>query len=129
MELNDENENISNSTTSAPVIPAKRVTGSDVYSQDGEHLGEIDDVMIEKRSGEVVYAIMSFGGFLGLGEKYHPLPWQVLNYDTAKDGYVVNVTKDQLIKAPAYVRDELAESDLPWRQRVYDYYQMPPYWA
>ena len=115
--------------TSAPVIPAKRVNGSEVYSQNGEHLGEIDDVMIEKRSGEVVYAIMSFGGFLGIGEKFHPLPWKVLNYDKAKDGYVVNLTKDQLTKAPYYARNELADNDLAWRQRVFDYYQTPPYWA
>ena len=114
---------------SAPVIPAKRVTGSEVYSQNGDHLGEIDDVMIEKRTGEVVYAIMSFGGFLGIGEKYHPLPWRVLNYDKAKDGYVVNLTKDQLTKAPNYARNELADNDLAWRQRVFDYYQTTPYWA
>jgi uncharacterized protein YrrD len=116
-------------TTSAPVIPAKKVNGSDVFSQNGEHLGEIDDVMIEKRSGEVVYAIMSFGGFLGIGEKYHPLPWPVLNYDKGKDGYVVNLTKEQLKRAPYYARDELSDNDLAWRQKVFDYYETPPYWV
>src|SRR4249920_121071 len=87
------------------VIPAKRVTGTDVYTQRGDHLGEIDDVMIDKRSGEVVNAIMSFGGFLGIGEKYHPLPWQVLTYDTDLSGYVVNVNEAELKKAPYYSRD------------------------
>jgi sporulation protein YlmC with PRC-barrel domain len=111
------------------VIPAKRVNGTDVYSQRGEHLGEIDDVMIDKRSGEVVYAIMSFGGFLGIGEKYHPLPWQVLTYDTDLSGYVVNVNEAELKKAPYYSRDELSESDVTWRDKVFGYYAMPPYWV
>lgn len=111
------------------VIPAKRVNGTDVYSQRGEHLGEIDDVMIDKRSGEVVYAIMSFGGFLGIGEKYHPLPWQVLTYDTDLSGYVVNVNEAELKKAPYYSRDELSDSDETWRDKVFGYYAMPPYWV
>ena len=110
------------------VIPAKRVNGTDVYSQRGEHLGEIDDVMIDKRSGEVVYAIMSFGGFLGIAEKYHPLPWQVLTYDTDLSGYVVNVNEAELKRAPYYSRDELSDSDVTWRDKVFGYYAMPPYW-
>jgi hypothetical protein len=100
------------------VIPAKCVTGTDVYSQRGDHLGEIDDVMIDKRSGEVVYAIFSFGGFLGIGEKYHPLPWQVLTYDTDLSGYVVNVNDAELKKAPHYSRDEFSDTDIAWRDTV-----------
>ena len=88
-------------TTHKATIAAKRVNGTEVYNAAGQHLGEIEDIMIDKPSGEVVYAIMSFGGFLGIGEKYHPLPWQVLNYDTEKDGYVVDLNKEQLTRAPA----------------------------
>jgi sporulation protein YlmC with PRC-barrel domain len=106
-------------TMSSTAIPAKRVNGTEVYNSAGEHLGEIEDIMIDKPSGEVIYAIMSFGGFLGIGEKFHPLPWQVLHYDTSKDGYVVDLTKEQLKKAPASARDELDDNDTaPARQGV-----------
>lgn len=113
----------------ASVIAAKRVNGTPVYSQHGDRLGEIDDVMIEKRSGEVVYAVMSFGGWLGVGEKYHPLPWSVLDYDTATGGYVVNLDKDSLKSAPYYTREELSDNDLSWRETVFGYYATPPYWV
>lgn len=116
-------------TTGKATIAAKRVNGTEVYNAAGQHLGEIEDIMIDKPSGEVVYAIMSFGGFLGIGEKYHPLPWQVLNYDTEKDGYVVDLNKEQLTRAPAYSRDELGDNDSVWRGRVFDYYKQPPYWG
>jgi len=115
--------------TSSRVISAKRVNGTPVYSQTGDRLGEIDDIMIEKRSGEVVYAIMSFGGWLGIGEKFHPLPWQVLHYDTASNGYVVNLDKDALQKAPHYSRDEISDDDSAWREKVFGYYSTPPYWT
>ncbi len=66
-------------TTANPLIAGARVAGTDVYNAAGDHLGEIYDVMLDKLSGKVAYAIMSFGGFLGLGEKYHPIPWSVLH--------------------------------------------------
>ena len=71
---------------SANVISASKVTGTNVYNTAGESLGEINDVMIDKRSGKIAYAIMSFGGFLGIGEQYHPLPWATLKYDTRQGG-------------------------------------------
>jgi PRC-barrel domain len=83
------------------LISAGKVTGTAVYSTDGERLGEIKDVMLDKRSGKIAYALMSFGGFLGLGERYHPLPWTTLKYDTRQGGYVVGLTIDQLQKAPS----------------------------
>ena len=71
------------------------------------HLGEIYDVMLEKRSGNIAYAVMSFGGFLGIGERYHALPWAALKYDTRQGGYVVGLTVDQLKEAPTYAANEL----------------------
>ena len=76
--------------------------GTDVYNGEGEHLGHIDDIVLGKANGHAEYAIMSFGGFLGMGEKDHPLPWQSLTYDPGLGGYVVNVTRDQLEGAPSY---------------------------
>ncbi len=64
--------------TSGSLIAAGKVEGTDVYNASGEHLGSVDDIMIDKMSGKAVYAIMSFGGFLGIGEKYHPPPWSTL---------------------------------------------------
>lgn len=85
-------------------IRATTVNGTDVFNQDGEHIGHIDDIILSKTTGNAVYALMSFGGFLGIGERYHPLPWQSLTYDESRAGYVVNVTRDQLEAAPHYQR-------------------------
>lgn len=114
----------------AGLISADKVEGTSVYNTGDEKIGTIDDVMIDKRSGHVAYAVMSFGGFLGLGEKYHPLPWQVLHYDTAIDGYRVNLDKKTLEGAPSYDRSELESvnwSDDAWNRTVSDYYRVPPF--
>ena len=78
------------------LIASDKVQGTNVYNTAGDNLGAIHDVMIDKPSGKVAYAIMSFGGFLGIGNQYHPLPWSVLKYDTNLGGYVVNLDKGQL---------------------------------
>ncbi|MBA3520628.1 MAG: PRC-barrel domain-containing protein, partial [Rhizobiales bacterium] len=78
------------------LIAASKVEGTNVYNRQGESLGSIYDVMIDKRSGQVAYAVMSFGGFLGMGESYHPLPWKVLTYDESQGGYVVDLDKERL---------------------------------
>ena len=84
----------------ASLISAGKVQGTNVYNTQGENLGEVYDVMIDKRSGKIAYAVMSFGGFLGVGNNYHPLPWNTLKYDTRQEGYVVGLTKQQLEGAP-----------------------------
>jgi sporulation protein YlmC with PRC-barrel domain len=90
------------------LISSEKVTGTTVYNSAGDNLGSIHDLMIDKRGGRVAYAVMSFGGFLGIGEKYHPLPWHVLTYDENKGGYNIDLTADQLRGAPAYSYDELS---------------------
>jgi hypothetical protein len=92
-----------------PLILSSRVTGTTVYNQAGEKIGHVDDLSVEKVSGKVVYAIMSFGGFLGIGEKFHPVPWSLLDFDVERDGYVVPFDKATLEGAPFYERDELRE--------------------
>ncbi|MEZ5739151.1 MAG: PRC-barrel domain-containing protein [Burkholderiaceae bacterium] len=89
------------SLSSDSLISANRVTGTNVYNRAGEKLGSVEDVIIDKVGGRSVYAMMSFGGFLGMGEDYHPLPWQTLQYDTDKGGYVVDLAKEQLEGAAA----------------------------
>jgi len=96
---------------SGTLISADKVIGTAVYDAGGERLGTIDSVMLNKRSGRVAYAVMSFGGFLGIGERYHPLPWDVLTYDQAKGGYNIRHTADDLRKAPNYSRSEVDRFD------------------
>lgn len=113
-----------------PLISAEKVDGTAVYNGAGERLGDVHDVMIDKQSGRVAYAILSFGGFLGIGEKYHPLPWNALKYDTELGGYVVNLTRDQLEGGPVFDdTDEPTWGDRDYEKRVHDYYGISPYWT
>jgi hypothetical protein len=105
------------------LIGSDKVQGTAVYGPDGDAIGAIQRVMIEKVSGRVSYAVMSFGGFLGIGDDYYPLPWPSLKYNEQLGGYQVMITKDQLEKAPKYAHD----SDWNWNDRrgtraVDDYY-------
>ena len=112
------------------LMGADTLIGDLVFNHKDEELGEIKEIMLDMRNGKVGYAVMSFGGFLGMGEKYHPLPWSLLKYSTDKSGYVVNLSKDQLANAPNY--DEAGEpdwSDRAYDKRVSDYYGAPPFWT
>lgn len=115
-----------------PLIPADRVNGTDVYNAAGEKLGRIEDVAIDKVSGEVAYAILSFGGFLGLGSRYHPVPWRLLKYDVEKRGYVIPLDKEKLEDAPSIDEAELSGwNDGASRDAIYGYYApygVGPYW-
>ncbi len=111
------------------LIAANQVQGTTVYDLAGEKLGSLDDVMIDKHSGRIAYAILSFGGFLGIGDQYHPLPWEKLAYDTAKGGYVIDVDRKTLEGAPSYTDDKTAAwSDEAWGRNVYSYYGVHPFW-
>jgi hypothetical protein len=104
------------------MISSEKVDGTAVYDRDGEKLGSIHHFMVGKRDGRVRYAVMSFGGMLGMGEEYHPLPWDMLTYDTDKGGYVVNLAKEQLRDSPSYERDSEPEYDREYGQRVHGHY-------
>jgi hypothetical protein len=107
----------------AELISSDKVEGTTVYSQDGESLGSIHSLMIGKRDGKVAYAVVSFGGFLGLGSSHFPVPWSQLNYSREYDGYVTNLTEERLRGAPNYDagrRDDWYGTD--WRSRVDSYY-------
>ncbi|WP_241657406.1 PRC-barrel domain-containing protein [Aurantiacibacter suaedae] len=107
---------------SKDLIGSDRVEDTNVYSADGEKIGHISKLMIGKRSGRVEYAVMSFGGFLGIGEDQHPLPWEALDYDESMGGYVVNIDKDRLREAPRYSASEEPTYDQQFGERVYAYY-------
>jgi sporulation protein YlmC with PRC-barrel domain len=115
------------SDTTRSLIAASKVNGTAVYNRAGEKLGSVYDVMIDKRSGKADYAIMSFGGFLGMGESYHPLPWQSLKYDEAQGGYVVDIDKARLEGAPSYTSNDPDRwSDPTYGRQVNDYYGVDP---
>ena len=110
------------STSTHDVISSEKVAGTTVYNTAGEKLGSIDDVMIDKRSGQVRYAVLEFGGFLGIGTDRYPLPWNMLKYDVSKEGYVVPLDKDRLEGAPRYPQDEAPSYDDEYGRRVHGYY-------
>lgn len=106
------------------LISADRVQGTPVFDRQGEKVGHVEDVMLDKESGKVAYAIMSHGGFLGAGERYHPLPWSMLHYDLDKSGYVVPLDKAQLEDAPTLDHTEIYGDDA-WTQVVHSHYGTP----
>jgi sporulation protein YlmC with PRC-barrel domain len=110
-------------------IRAKKVIGTTVKDGSGEKIGKIEDVVLDKRSNSIMFAVVGFGGVLGMAEKYHPIPWSTLEYDEREGSYVVPYTKEQLRAAPAASIDELTgESGTTFRTRAYDYYKARRYW-
>src|SRR4029077_4405895 len=87
------------------LIGSDKVEGTAVYGADNQKIGSVERVMIDKVSGRVSYAVLGFGGFLGIGNDHYPLPWQSLKYDTRLGGYRTGVTEDQLRGAPRYSND------------------------
>ncbi|HTC51951.1 MAG TPA: PRC-barrel domain-containing protein [Steroidobacteraceae bacterium] len=110
--------------TSGYVISSDKVEGAAVYNGSGDKLGSIDDLMIDKRSGHIRYAVLEFGGFLGMGTDRYPIPWNVLRYDTERDGYVVPLDKNILDKAPRYRPDNVPVYDNDFGSRIDRYYHM-----
>lgn len=112
------------------LISSRRVEGTPVYNRKDERLGAIHSVMIEKKTGKVAYAVLSFGGFLGMREHVHPIPWEMLTYDVDMDAYVVDLEHDQLKNAPTL---HLDDADRPhgreYDEEVAGYYGTMPWWG
>lgn len=122
-------------THDANLILASRVQGTKVYNSEGEDIGRIEDLSIEKVSGRVLYGLISFGGFLGLGDHLHPVPWSLLTYHVARNGYVVPLAKEKLTEAPHYSPQQLEAfggHDTTYRADVHGFYGTwgaVPYWT
>jgi sporulation protein YlmC with PRC-barrel domain len=110
------------------VIRAKKVIGTAVKDPSGKKIGVIEDVVLDKQSNNIIFAVVGFGGFLGVKEKFHPIPWESLDYDETQDGYVVDYTREQLEAAPAGSIEELTRNDGEFRERTYEYYKAPRNW-
>ena len=118
-------EGIPETRETANLIASDKVEGTPVYRSNGERVGEIKRIMIDKISGKVAYAVMSFGGFMGIGEDYYPLPWSLLSYNPELEGYEVNLSESQLKNAPRYSKHENWDwSDRAREKTIYDYYGM-----
>jgi PRC-barrel domain len=108
------------------LISSEDVEGVNVYDMQGKKIGEVDHLMIDKISGRVIYAVMSFGGFLGLGHSHYPLPWGALKYNTKLNGFETSVTEAQLKGAPAFSDDSW--TDRNWETKTHTHYNVRPYW-
>jgi len=110
-------------------IRANKVIGTNVKNQQGEIIGEINDIVLDKLSNNIMYVVVSFGGFLGIGEKYHPIPWASLDYDEDQDAYVGGFSRTQLEGAPYGSINELTSAEgNSYRDRAFDYYKADRYW-
>ena len=107
------------------LIASDKVEGTDVRRPNGEAIGSIARVMIDKRSGKVAYAVMSFGGFLGIGEDYYPVPWEKLTYNPKLDAYELDIDDDRLSGAPKYADESAHAWSLAEGRRVNDFYGVP----
>jgi len=110
------------------VMGANTLDGNDVYNAQGEDLGDIKEIMLDMRSGRVAYAVLAFGGFLGMGEKLFAVPWSALKLDTEHKRFTLNVDKDRLKTAPGFDADQWPNmADTAWEKSVHTYYGVTPY--
>jgi sporulation protein YlmC with PRC-barrel domain len=108
------------------LISSEDVEGVNVYDMQGKKIGEVDHLMLDKISGRVTYAVMSFGGFLGLGHSHYPVPWGALKYNTKLNGFETSITEGQLKDAPAFSDDSW--TDRNWETKTHTHYNVRPYW-
>lgn len=109
------------------LVAGSQVDGTPVFGKDGEKLGKIDDLMIDKRTGRTTYALMSFDGFLGVGARYYPIPWRMLDYDPEKHGFRTALTREQ-IERGRHVPDKEIRDEVEWRDEIHAYYGAPGAW-
>lgn len=110
------------------MMGANTLIGNDVYNHNAEDLGDIKEIMLDLRNGTVAYAVLSFGGFLGMGEKLFAVPWNALTLDTQNKRFVLNVEKDRLKNAPGFDKDKWPNmADQSWANEIHSYYGTKPY--
>jgi PRC-barrel domain len=110
-------------------MAADTLEGDDVVNAQGEDLGVIKSIMIDVPSGRVAYAVLSSGGFLGIGDKLFAIPWNALTLDADNKCFVLNIDKERLKNAPGFDKDHWPSmADQRWATEVHSYYQTRPYW-
>ena len=112
-------------------ILASKVQGTNIYNTNGDKIGQVEDIVLDKESDRILFAALGFGGVLGMGEKYYPVPWSILDYSPDKGGYVIPLSQDVIKKAPAYRLEDLTKDDgqlSQIRAKSYDYYEVERDW-
>lgn len=110
------------------LMSANTLHGNHVFNRDEEDLGDIKEIMLDMANGRVAYAVLSHGGFMGLGDKLFAVPWSALKLDTANKRFVLDVIKEKLDKAPGFDKDQWPDmADASWAQSLHDYYGVTPY--
>ncbi len=110
------------------LMGANTLTGNDVYNKEHESLGEIKEIMLDMRTGRVSYAVLSFGGFMGMGNKLFAVPWEAMSLDTLNKRFVLDVNKQRLEIAPGFDKDEWPDmADTAWQRDIHGYYGTKPY--
>ena len=111
------------------VLAASTLAGDQVQNSAGEDLGKVDEIMIDIPAGKVAYAVLSFGGFLGMGNKLFAVPWSALRLDEDKKHFILDVDKEKLENAPGFDKDNWPDmADTSWGTRIFSYYGAVPYW-
>jgi sporulation protein YlmC with PRC-barrel domain len=112
------------------VMAASTLDGNKVMSSDGEHVGKISDIMLDVRGGRVAYAVLSSGGFLGMGDTLHAIPWSALTLDTDDKCFVLDAPAEHIKNAPGFDKDNWPSmADTQWGTSVHEYYNRTPYWS
>lgn len=110
------------------LMGANTLDGNDVYNRQDEDLGDIKEIMLDMGTGRVAYAVLSYGGFLGMGEKLFAVPWSALTLDTVNKRFVLDVEKDRLESAPGFDKDQWPDmANSAWSKEIHDYYGVTPY--
>jgi sporulation protein YlmC with PRC-barrel domain len=113
----------------AGIVPAKKVIGTNVVNANYENLGKIEDLVLDTGAGRIAYAVLSFGGFLGMGDKYFAIPWTAFHFNLTENRMVLNVDKKLLEKAPGFDKDNWPNmADTNWGSSIYKHYGLTPYW-
>ena len=115
-------------TSTVQLVSAGTATGTAVKNSTGDDLGKIEDVMLDANQPRIAYAVLTFGGFLGVGNKLFAVPWEALRYDDEAECYRLSVDKDRLEQAPGFDKDKWPRSSDPYWSSIHDHYGVEPYW-
>lgn len=116
-------------TTTPRTLSSGTLTGTSAVNRQNEKIGKIEELMLDLNSGQVAYAVLSFGGIFGIGDKLFAIPWEMIEVDTTNHQVVIDISKDKLKNAPGFDKNNWPDTaNLAWLTEVYDYYGYPPYW-
>lgn len=105
------------------IVRTADIIGVHVKNAQNEHLGDIEEIVLDKLSGEVKYLVLSFGGFLGMGDKLFAIPWHTINYDDEEDCFILNISKERLKGAPGFNKDQWPDmADMTWGETISNFY-------